>query len=106
MENEYIIYNLVLERKPGDYNVIEINSIPDINKCTNDIGSIDMFTSKFTENELRELIEKYNLVSQDYLVGTFRIISNLKHNLPILTREKFNLITDMPTDKITYRSII
>ncbi len=93
MKNEYIIYNLVLERKPGDYNVIEINSIPN-EYCTNDIGSIDSFTSKYTEEELRSLIEKNNLVEPLYLFGTFKIISNLKHNLKALTKEKFDIIND------------
>ena len=87
-----IIYNLVLRRN-GDYNVIEINSIPNIDlSYPNEIGAIDTFTSKYSEAELRILVENNNLVAPEYLNGTFKIVSNLKHNLPILTKERFMAI--------------
>lgn len=101
MKNEYIIYNLVLELRNGDYNVIEINNISNINlDYPNSIETIDAFTMHFSENELKDLIEKNNMVSLEYLKGNFKIISNLKHRLPILTKEDLKTINEINNGEI------
>ena len=101
MKNEYIIYNLVLELRNGDYNVIEINNISNIHlDYPNSIETIDAFTMHFSENELKDLIEKNNMVSIEYLKGNFKIISNLKHRLPILTKEDLKTINEINNGEI------
>ena len=82
---EEVKYFLVLEKRLGDYNIIDINKL-DICKryVSNDISSIDSFTSMYNEHELRESIIRCNIVNKDYIYGNFKIISDVKHNLRIL----------------------
>ncbi len=90
LDNGNVGYYLVLEKRPGDYNLIDINKL-DIcaQYVPNDIVSIDAFTSNFSENELREAVKRSNMVQDDYIVGSLRIISDLKHNLAILTKDDY-----------------
>lgn len=92
---EKINYFLALEKRIGDYNIIDINKL-DIcdNNYMPDIASIDMFTSKYTIDEIRESIKRANMVKYDYLVGDFKIVSDKKHRLPILTKDKYEIIRD------------
>ncbi len=93
------IYNLVLEIRPGDNCIIEINSIPTLDKpINNTISSIDEFTSKYTVLELKRIIEQNNLVESKYLDGSFKVISSLNHHLEALTKEKFDVILEFQND--------
>lgn len=89
-------YYLVLERRIGDYNIIDVNKL-DIcdTKVTNDIASIDTFTARFTEEELKNSIMRSNMAS-NYIDGTLKIISDAKHphNLRVLTKDMFIVITE------------
>ena len=50
MKNEKINYYLVLEKRLGDYNIIDINRLDIVTEeISSDILSIDFFTCKFTE---------------------------------------------------------
>lgn len=96
---EKLNYYLVLEKRLGDYNLIDINKL-DVckNFVTNDIAMIDAFTSRFTEAELKASIERSNIIQPDYLEGKLKIISDAKHNLKPLTSDIFNTIVTFQGD--------
>lgn len=90
---EKINYFLVLERRLGDYNLIDINKLDICDTVvTNEITAIDFFTSRFTEAEIKSAIERSNMAQASYLGGTLKIISDVKHNLKVLTKEMFEVI--------------
>lgn len=94
---EKINYFLVLEKRLGDYNLIDINKLDICNGYfLNDIASIDTFTSKFAESEIKASIERSNMAHSDYLEGNLKIISDAKHkhNLRVLTKDIFENIID------------
>ena len=83
MEN--IKYYLVLEKRLGDYSLIDINKLDICDYNVNyDIASIDTFTSKFTDEEIKASIIRSNMVESGYLEGKLKIISDVKHNLRVL----------------------
>ena len=90
MKDEKINYYLVLEKRLGDYNIIDINRLDIVTEeIPSDILSIDFFTCKFTEEEIRESIIRSNMARPEYLDGKLKIISDArhKHNLTVLTKE-------------------
>lgn len=96
-----INYYLVLEKRVGDFNIIDINKLDICDRyCLNDIASIDLFTCRFMENEIKESIKRNNLVSDDYINGYFKIISDKRHRLPILSKEKYDLIRDFQNNDV------
>ena len=101
MKNEKINYYLVLEKRLGDYNIIDINRL-DIadHEIPSDILSIDFFTCEFTEEEIRESIIRSNMARPEYLDGRLRIISDArhKHNLTVLTKEIYHDIMNFQTN--------
>lgn len=98
---EKINYFLVLEKRLGDYNLVDINKL-DICQgfVTNDIAAIDSFTCRFTESELKASVERSNMTHADYLDGTFKVISDAKHkhNLRILTKEIFANVVEFQSN--------
>ena len=101
MKNEKINYYLVLEKRLGDYNIIDINQLDITNtEISNDILAIDFFTCKFSEEELRDSIIRSNMARPEYLDGRLRIISDArhKHNLTVLTKEIHQDIMDFQTN--------
>ena len=86
MKDEKINYYLVLEKRLGDYNIIDINRLDITNKeISNDIVDIDFFTCKFTNEEIMASIIRSNMARPEYLDGRLRIISDArhKHNLTV-----------------------
>ena len=78
-----IVYCLVLERKIGDVNPIECQEL-DICKNSglevhNDLLSIDLFTSRFTENEIRKSIENSNMPRPEFSEFPLVIYGYVKH---------------------------
>ena len=96
---EELKYFLVLEKRLGDYNIVDINKL-DI--CTfyvaNTISSIDCFTSLYTEEELMNSIERSNIVHLSYLNGSLKIVSEKKHNFRIVSKNVFKVISDFQID--------
>lgn len=96
-----INYFLVIEKRVGDFNIIDINKLDICDRYyLNDIASIDLFTSRFTENEIKDSVIRSNIVSEDYLNGDLKIISDKKHRLPVLTKEKYDLIRDFQNNDV------
>ena len=95
MENmEKAVFCLVLEKQKGDYKIVDINELIKIigipfGYVNSDEISIDSFTKLFTENELRDVIKRSNIIPEDYLQGSLRIVSNMHHRLPVITKDKF-----------------
>ena len=86
-------FYLVLEKRLGDYNIIYLDRLDICNtQILSDIASIDSFTAKFTENEIRESIKRSNIVPIDYLDGKLKIVSDHKHNLEVITKDIFDYI--------------
>ena len=101
MKEEKINYYLVLEKRLGDYNIIDINRLDIVTKeIPSDILSIDFFTCEFTEKEIRDSIVRSNMARPEYLDGRLRIISDArhKHNLTVLTKEIHQDIMDFQTN--------
>lgn len=100
---EEIKYFLVLEKRLGDYNIVDINKL-DI--CTyrvaNTVSSIDCFTSIYSEEELKESIERSNIVHLSYLTGNLKIVSEKKHNFKVLTKNMFNIIKEFQEDDMEF----
>lgn len=102
MKEEKINYYLVLEKRLGDYNIIDINRLDIVTKeIPSDILSIDFFTCQFTEEEIMESIVRSNMARPEYLDGRLRIISDArhKHNLTVLTKEIHQDIMDFQTNE-------
>lgn len=105
-----IKFFLVLQKRLGDYNVVDITAL-DIydGSLVFALPEIDSFTCKYTEKEIRESIEKSNIVQKDYLNGELRVISEYKHNFAILTKDEFEVINEfryyLITDKQKLNSI-
>lgn len=103
MISEKINYYLVLEKRLGDYNIIDINQL-DITstEISNDILAIDFFTCKFTNEEIMNAIIRSNMARPEYLDGRLRIISDArhKHNLTVLTKEIHQDIMDFQTNDV------
>lgn len=96
-----IKYFLVLEKRPGDYNLIDITKLDVCDTIvTTDLGSIDAFTSKHEEVDIKASIERSNMVQPEYFGGTLKIISNLHHHLNILTKEIFASIMEFQNNDL------
>lgn len=103
MEEKEIKYFLVLERRTGDYNIININQLDICNSYTgNDLLSIDCFTAQFSEEEIRLSIIKNNIVHSDYYDGNMKVISDAKHNFKILTKDMLNVIKKFQIDNTPF----
>jgi len=95
---EKINYFLVLEKRLGDYNLIDISKLDICSEpIVNDIAFIDSFTCKFTDAEIKASIERSNIVQSAYLDGTLKVISDVKHNLRVLTRDIFESVVEFQT---------
>ncbi len=96
---EKINYYLVLEKRLGDYNLIDINKLDICQRIVSvDIADIDNFTRDFTEEEIRAAITRSNMAQNDYLDGKLKIVSDVKHNLRVLTKDVFTSIMEFQTN--------
>ena len=94
-----INYYLVLEKRLGDYNLIDINKLDICQRIVSaDIADIDNFTRDFTEEEIRAAITRSNMAQNDYLDGKLKIVSDVKHNLRVLTKDVFTSIMEFQTN--------
>ncbi len=96
-----INFYLVLEKRLGDYNLVNINELDICNSevdVSNDIGSIDLFTSNYNEEEIKASIERSNVVENSYLGGNLKLVSDVKHNLKVLTKDVFVRILDFQSN--------
>ena len=93
-----INYYLVLEKRLGDYNIIDINKL-DIAEfyVTTDLSAIDNFTTKFSVEEIKKAISRSNITHESYLNGNLKIVSDAKHNLKVITKEEYILIKNWQT---------
>lgn len=90
---EEINYFLVLEKRLGDYNLIDINKLDICNNLVNNtLISIDNFTRFYTDEEIKASIMRSNIVNNEYLGGNLKIVSDAKHHLEVLTKDKFTIV--------------
>lgn len=80
-------YYLVLEYLPGDFMTVDINVINQDNNNYYLIQNIDQFTTQYSEEEIKNLISKANIVPDRYLNGKLHIINENKYRFPILTKD-------------------
>src|SRR5574344_472836 len=96
MNNNVNIYNLVIKKDRGNYMPINISLLGFNLGKLNDIMSIDMFTSKYSKEELLKAIKNANIVTSDFLDGELKIakLDVKKHkyivDYPILTSDYLN----------------
>lgn len=96
-----INYFLVLEKRLGDYNLIDIDKLDICNEIvTNDIASIDSFTCRYSEEEIKSSIERTNIVQKSYLNGDLKVISDVKHNFHALTKDIFDIVRNFQTNEL------
>lgn len=102
-----IKFYLVLQKRLGDYNVITIEHL-DIytGEIISNLASIDSFTCKYSEDEIKASIERANIVEKSYLTGSLRVISEYKHNFEILTKETFERIYEFKNSLISDKQLL
>ena len=88
-----VVYCLVLEKQIGDVNPIECQEL-DICKNSgiivhNDLLSIDLFTSKFTENEIRKSIKNSNMPRPEFSEFPLVIYGYVKHGENLKRVQRF-----------------
>ncbi len=89
---EDIKYFLTLEKRLGDYIIIDINRLDICDHFVgNEISAIDFFTCSYTEVEIKEAIRRSNITNDEYLASNLKIISDKKHNLPVITKYDYDL---------------
>ena len=88
-----IVYYLALEQRPGDYKIIDINSLNLVNYyISNSLNAIDNFTVRFSTDDIKNAIKKSNIEVGTYIYGTLKVISNKKHNFKIIDKDIFEVI--------------
>lgn len=88
-------YYLVLEKRLGDYNIIDINKLDICDRYyLNNIALLDTFTINNSITDIKESIKRSNLVSSDYLNGNLVIVSDKKHHLNIMTKEIYDVVKE------------
>lgn len=88
METVKPIYFLALMRRPGDYVFIDIPKLSIAQGFTSfDLAEIDLFTMRFTNEEIKQAIKQANIVEDSYLDGKLVIQDNQKHN-PLVVIDK------------------
>lgn len=84
----YRKYNLVLIAPKKNPMPIDITLL-DNDILDSSIESIDIFTSKYTKDDLINLIHKSNIVTSEYLFGDLYILDNNKYKLEVFTKNLF-----------------
>ena len=81
-------YFLVLEKRPKDFMPINISILSkDDNYNYSSLQSIDEFTRRYTEEEIRDIIKENNIVTDDYLNGTLCVINENKYRYKLFTKD-------------------
>lgn len=83
-----VIYNLVFSVSKKNPMPIDI-SVLDDEVFGQGIEAIDIFTSKYTNDELMQVIRDSNILTEEYLNGELCIIDNKKHKYPVLLKDFF-----------------
>lgn len=89
MDNENkTLYYLVVEARPKEFMPIDINILEGTsNKFYNSLEIIDMFTKKYSYDEIMKMILENNLLPINYLNGSLCVINNKKYRFQLLTKD-------------------
>ncbi len=81
-------YFLVLEKRPKDFMPINIGILTkdDLHNYTS-LQSIDDFTRKYLEEDIKKMIKDNNLVTEDYLEGKLWVINENKYRYKLFTKD-------------------
>ena len=81
-------YFLVLEKRPKDFMPINIGILTkdDLHNFTS-LQSIDDFTRKYLEEDIKKMIKDNNLVTEDYLEGKLWVINENKYRYKLFTKD-------------------
>jgi hypothetical protein len=96
MNNNVNKYDLVIKKDRGNYMPINISLLGFSYENLNDIMSIDMFTSRYSKEELLSAIKNANIIPNEYLFGELKIakLDLNKHkyivDYPVLTSDYLN----------------
>jgi hypothetical protein len=90
-------YDLVMKKDRGNYMPINISLLGFSYESLNDIRSIDMFTSKYSKEQLLNAIKNANIIPTEFLLsGELKIamLDSNKHkyivDFPVLTNDYLN----------------
>lgn len=82
------VYYLVVEARPKEFMPIDINILEKTYGYQyNSIENIDMFTKKYTYEEIMNLILINNLLPENFLNGSLCIINDKNFRFKVLTKE-------------------
>ena len=89
MDNENkTLYYLVVEARPREFMPIDINILEGTsNKFYNSLELIDMFTKKYSYEEIMKMVLENNLLPINFLNGRLCIINNKNYRYQILTKD-------------------
>ena len=89
MDNENkTLYYLVVEARPKEFMPIDINILEGTNNLPyNSLELIDMFTKKYSYEEIMKMVLENNLLPINFLNGRLCIINNKNYRYQILTKD-------------------
>ena len=102
MDNENkVLYYLVVEARPREFMPIDINILEGTsNKFYNSLELIDMFTKKYSYEEIMKMVLENNLLPLNYLNGSLCIINNKNYRFQLLTKDN-----NMSIDEFFFNNI-
>lgn len=96
------IYHLVLENRANEFIPIDINILLNNEKPKDYtfIEAIDQFTLKYTEEQLRDLIVRNNIIPLQNIRGTIVIINDNRYRYEVVYKDKIISIEDFLKENI------
>lgn len=107
MDNENkTLYYLVVEARPREFMPIDINILEGTNNFYNSLELIDMFTKKYSYEEIMKMVLENNLLPLNYLNGSLCIINNKNYRFQLLTKDNNMSLDDFFFNNINDKQIM
>ena len=108
MDNENkTLYYLVVEARPREFMPIDINILEGTsNKFYNSLELIDMFTKKYSYEEIMKMVLENNLLPINFLNGSLCIINNKNYRFQLLTKDNNMSLDDFFFNNINDKQIM
>ena len=107
MDNENkVLYYLVVEARPREFMPIDINILEGTNNFYNSLELIDMFTKKYSYEEIMKMVLENNLLPINFLNGSLCIINNKNYRFQLLTKDNNMSLDDFFFNNINDKQIM
>ena len=107
MDNENkTLYYLVVEARPREFMPIDINILEGTNNFYNSLELIDMFTKKYSYEEIMKMVLENNLLPINFLNGSLCIINNKNYRFQLLTKDNNMSLDDFFFNNINDKQIM